>query len=128
VSGFLHKVRDFLNRRNKEAEETRDERDALDDELKMLLNEARYHEEPSFEADTVRRRDDLERETRLLFFETKEPQRSMLQGRCQTLLAEIERPDTVKARIGEVKERLDELRQRVADSASSADTDERVAS
>lgn len=128
MSGWMERVRSLWERRQREADEAGEEQRALEDELMALGNEARFQEEPAYAADIQRKRDELERETRTLFYETKEPQRSMAQGRCQRLLEEIERRDAVQARIAEVKKRLAELGERFPVERDAADTGDRVAS
>ena len=118
MSGLITRMMDFFQRKDREFAAKREEEQALEDELVGLENEARYHEEASYQADSARVRDVLERETRILFYQTKEPERSQLQGRCQTMIERIERPDVVGARIGEVKERLRFLREQ--DSADGS--------
>lgn len=119
MAGLLTRMQDFFSRKDREREEYSEEARALEDELVGLENEARYHEEPSYQSDSARVRDMLERETRVLFYESREPQRSQLQGRCQSMIERIERPDAVGARIGEVRERLRYLREQVPDNAGS---------
>ena len=118
MSGYIHKVRDWWNRAERKAADEMNEYRSLTEELRGLMNEARYQSEESFTADLARKRDILEKETRLLFYAMQEPQRSMLQGRCQRLIEEIERPDAVQARIAEVNIRLRELE---AEASSPAD-------
>ena len=111
MSMIWERLKDYWSRKDREVQQVNDEVYALEDELKALRNEARYMEEPSFLSDLERRRDLLEVQTRALIYEMKEPQRSQLQGRCQTLLEEIGRPEFVQARIGDINNRLAELRE-----------------
>lgn len=129
MSGFIHRFNEWLTGRERAANEARTEFQSLHDELVMLENEARFQSEPSYAAYAQQKRDELEKETRVLFYLMTEPQRSALQGRCQRLLEEIERPGVVEVRIGEVKERLVELRKQVseAESESPSETGERAA-
>ena len=106
MSGWFERARDFFRRQEASDASVRSDEDALEDELRLLSNEARWQAEPAFGSDLARKRGELERETRALFYEMSEPARSMLQGRCQKLLEEIERPDAVQARIRELRERL----------------------
>ena len=122
---LLERVKDFFDRDAASRASEREEVVRLEDELKGLANEARYHEEPSYQSDLARKRGDLERETRILFYEVREPQRAQLQGRCQALLESIERPDVVQSRIAEVRSRLASLGEGIAttDAAYSGEGD-----
>ena len=123
MAGLVTRFKDFFARKDREAAQRSEEEQALQDELVGLENEARYHEEASYQADSARVRDVLERETRMLFYESKEPQRSQLQGRCQVMIERIERPGVVGARIGEVRERLRFLREQdPADTGSMVES------
>lgn len=126
MAGLRERFMDFFARRDAEQRVLYEEYQQLEDELRDLRNEARYQEEPAFEADRQRKRALLERDTRYLIFETREPHRSQLQGRCQMLVEEIERPEAVRVRLGEVQERLAELRDRSL-GLDDADTVERDA-
>lgn len=107
---YYERLKDFFRRREAEESELRSEEARLEDEMRLLGNEARWQSEESYAADLLRKRNELERATRALFYESKEPERSMLQGRCQKLLEDIERPEAVQARLREIKERLGSLR------------------
>lgn len=122
--GVVQRIQDFWARGAREKAEARREAGTLEEELIALQNEARFQEEPSFLSHRARLATDLEAMTRALIFEQTEPARSMFQGRCQMLLAEIERPDAVKARIGAIQERLVQLRE-VLGEPDAGDTGER---
>lgn len=124
---LFDRITDFFDRKDKERAAAQTELSALEDELRLLEAEARYQEEPAFRADLARRAGELEGETRLLIYEAREPQRSMAQGRCQRLLEDVERPDTVRSRIGEVKSRIAELTGRTRQPADGDTVDERDA-
>ena len=124
---LLSRVKDFWSRKDREALETNREMASLEDELRLLENESRYHGEAAFLADRARMSVELEKESRDLLYETREPQRSMMQGRCQKVLEEIERPDAVKARIEEVQKRLGELRGDAVEPDDGVPVDRRVA-
>ena len=120
--GIFHRIKDFFEREDRERADAQEEFSRMEDEEKALLNEARFQEEPAFAADLARKREELERETRALFYEANEPSRSMLQGRCQQLLEQIERPDAVQARLGEVRTRLGELREQFQETPPTGET------
>lgn len=109
--GIIQRIKDYWARGDRDRAEARSESGTLEEELVALQNEARFQEEPSFLSHRARLTNDLESQSRALIYEQTEPARSMLQGRCQMLLAEIERPDAVKARIGAVQDRLEQLRE-----------------
>ena len=96
----------------------RSEAQALQDEERDLLNEARFMSEPAFAEYKNKLQVDLKEATYCLIYETTEPRRSMLQGRCQQLTETIQRPEAVQARLGAVRERLETLR---AEAFSRAD-------
>lgn len=125
MAGLAARVLDFFNRKEREHSERAQEVQALEDEETGLMNEARFHEEPSFQSDLARKRDELERMSRDLFYETREPHRSMSQGRCQKLLEDIERPGAVQERLGVVRDLLRNLRQ--GDSDAGSDRADRAA-
>lgn len=125
MAGLVARMVDYFNRKEREHSELAQEVQALEDEQTGLLNESRFHEEPSFQSDLARKKDELERATRDLFYESREPQRSMAQGRCQKLLEDIERPEAVQARLGEVRERLRSLL--AGDSDAGSDRADRAA-
>lgn len=110
MSGFWEKFKDFFDRTDAEQNRLRSEAQALQDELVELQNEARFQSEPSFAEYRSRLREQFQYLVRALVFEDKEPQRSMLQGKCQAVLEAIERPEAVQDRIGAIRARLEELR------------------
>lgn len=123
--GVFERLKDYWNRQELEQARVYDEYKQLEEELRGLLNEVRFQEEPAFEADRARKAELLEQSTRYLIYETREPQRSQLQGRCQVLVEEVERPEAVRARIGEVQTRLREMREQslVLDDADTVAQD-----
>lgn len=122
--GVYQRIKDFWTRGERERAEAGQEMEALQDELVALQNEARFQEEPSFQSHRARLVADLERYAKQLIYETKEPARTALQGRCQMLTEEIGRPDAVKARAQAIRERLADL-QRVLGQPDAGDTGER---
>ena len=116
MAGLVARMVDYFSRKEREESARAQEYQALEDEQTALENEARFHEEPSFQSDLARKRGELEVATRELFYEAREPQRSMAQGRCQRLLEDIERPEAVQARLGEVRDRLRSLREETPDA------------
>ena len=110
ILGYAQRIKDYFTRGARERDEAGLEADALQDELVALQNEARFQEEPAFQSHLLRLSNDLERYAKALIYETKEPARTALQGRCQMLTEEIGRPDAVKARAQAISERLADLR------------------
>lgn len=110
ILGYAQKIRDYFSRGGRERQEAGLEAEALQEELMALQNEARFQEEPAFEAHRARLILDLERYAKALIYEMKEPARTALQGRCQMLTEEIERPAAVKARAAAIADRLEQLR------------------
>lgn len=110
ILGYAQRIRDYFTRGARERDEAGREAEALQEELIALQNEARFQEEPAFQSHLLRLSNDLERYAKQLIYETKEPARTALQGRCQMLTEEIGRPEAVKARAQAIRERLVDLR------------------